>query len=420
MRIEVVTLFPEFFQSPLGTGLVGKALARGDAQVGFVNPRDFTHDRHRTVDDTPYGGGAGMVMKAEVMGPAIEAARGPAGRVLLMSPQGRPATQADLARWAQVPHLVLVAGRYEGYDERIRALVDEEVSLGDFVLTGGEYAALALIDGLVRLLPGTLGNAESHAGDSFSEGLLEHPQYTRPPRFRGVEVPEVLQGGDHAKVAAWRRAQAVLRTRARRPDLLTEVALGPADREALWAVPSPATPLGLAVAAPADPEVLADLAELVFAYALARAFVVPAPGVGLEALTEALAAAPERRWAVPLWPKKRRKDTPEPVCVSAPEQLAVRPDFAALAADPGLALVATGRRPAAPGAATLGPAALRSPRPDGRLWTLAVGPGLVGPTGVPAPGLVGILPSLRAGTRGAGLSVPLTAAVFLDRVRGEG
>ncbi|MCA9549342.1 MAG: tRNA (guanosine(37)-N1)-methyltransferase TrmD [Myxococcales bacterium] len=420
MRIDVVTLFPEFFEGPLATGLVGKALARGEAEVGFVNPRDFTHDVHRSVDDTPYGGGAGMVMKPEPMAQAIEAARARGGGpVLLMSPQGRHLTQADLGRWARHPHLVMVAGRYEGFDERIRGLVDEEVSLGDFVLTGGEYAALTLIDGLVRLLPGTLGNQASSEGDSFSDGLLEHPQYTRPPVFRGQDVPAVLQSGDHARIHAWRRAQAVLRTRARRPDLLARIPLAPADREALWSEPSPAAPLALAVAMPADPEALADLAGLAASYALTRAFVVPAPGVAEADLSAALAEAPERAWPVPLWPRKRRNYEPAPIRVAAAERLTVASSFEALAADPGWALVGIGRRPAALDAEVLPPEALRAPRPDGRVWTLAVGPGLVDPKGNPSAFLAGILPSVRAGTREAGLTPMLLAAVLVDRVRGE-
>lgn len=234
MKIDVITLFPELFTSPLSIGLVGKAIASKAASVDFIDPRAFTSDAHRTVDDAPYGGGGGMVMKVEPLADAIAKARenGP-GPVVMMTPQGRPLRQADLRRWSSGPHLVLLAGRYEGFDERVRDLVDEEVSLGDFVLTGGEYAALAIIDGVVRLLPGTLGNAASSEEDSFSDGLLEHPQYTRPLEYGGTTVPDVLMSGHHERVRAWRHAVALQRTRARRPDLFEDRLLDEADRVAL-------------------------------------------------------------------------------------------------------------------------------------------------------------------------------------------
>lgn len=232
MEFDVLTLFPEIFRGSLSTSILGRAQEKGLFSVHFQPIRDFATDKHRTTDDLPYGGGPGMVMKPEPLYGAWAAARernaALPSRTLLLSPQGRPLNQSLLEQWVrEVPgkqRFILVCGRYEGVDERfIEECVDEEVSLGDFILTGGEIAALALIDGLVRLLPGALGNEASSASESFSEaseGLLEGPQYTRPPVFRGRPVPEVLLSGDHAKIAAWRRQQALSRTRVRRPDLL--------------------------------------------------------------------------------------------------------------------------------------------------------------------------------------------------------
>jgi tRNA (guanine37-N1)-methyltransferase len=237
MRFHVVTLFPELFGSFLRAGLLGKAIAAGTLSVGFTNPRDFTSDRHRTVDDAPYGGGSGMVMRP---GPLVEAMESlpevPAGgrtyRVLL-TPQGKPFRQADAQRLAALPALALVCGRYEGVDERVREHVDEELSLGDFVLLGGEVAAMAVLEATARLVPGVLGNAESAGDESHVAGLLEYPQYTRPQEFRGVAVPEVLRSGDHAAIARWRRREALARTRARRPELFAELELGDEDRALL-------------------------------------------------------------------------------------------------------------------------------------------------------------------------------------------
>jgi len=222
MRIDIVTLFPEFFAGPLATSLLGRALGRGIAQVHCTNPRDFALDRHRTVDDIPYGGGAGMVMKPEPLFAAVESLPVCEPRaVVLLTPQGQPLRQALLRELSGFAQLVLVCGHYEGVDERVRThLATHEISLGDFVLTGGEIPALALVDGVVRLLPGTVGNRESLASESFEEGLLEYPHYTRPADFRGWKVPEVLLSGHHAQIARWRREQQILRTRARRPDLL--------------------------------------------------------------------------------------------------------------------------------------------------------------------------------------------------------
>ncbi|MGB0562100.1 MAG: tRNA (guanosine(37)-N1)-methyltransferase TrmD [Spirulinaceae cyanobacterium] len=221
MRFDIVTLFPNFFSSPLQTSLLGRALSQQIAQVQLTNPRDFTTDKHHRVDDIPYGGGVGMVLKPEPLFAAVESLPQLAPReVILMSPQGEPLTQTLLQDLSRNSQLVLLCGHYEGVDERVRAhLVTREVSLGDFVLTGGEIPALALLNGVVRLLPGTVGKAESLEQESFSQGLLEHPQYTRPAVFRGWDVPEVLRSGNHGAIAAWRHQQQLERTRDRRADL---------------------------------------------------------------------------------------------------------------------------------------------------------------------------------------------------------
>ncbi len=232
MRFDVVTLFPEMFGSFLGAGLLGKAIAAGLVEVRFTNPRDFATDRHRTVDDTPYGGGSGMVM---MPGPLIEAIESLADRPhrVLLTPQGEPFRQADAERLSALGAIALVCGRYEGVDERVRAFVDEEISLGDFVLLGGEVAAMAVIEATARLVPGVLGNVASAGDESHVAGLLEYPQYTRPAELRGMEVPDVLRSGDHGAVARWRRREALRRTRERRPDLFAQLELSDADRALL-------------------------------------------------------------------------------------------------------------------------------------------------------------------------------------------
>jgi tRNA (guanine37-N1)-methyltransferase len=221
-RASVVTLFPEMFPGPLGVSLAGKALAANIWALNSIDIRDYATDRHRTVDDTPAGGGSGMVLKPDVLARAIDAATGtgdPRPR-LLMSPRGVPLTQARAEALAQGPGVVVVCGRFEGVDERVIAARHlEEVSIGDYVLSGGEIAALALLDACVRLLPGVVGAELSLADESFSDGLLEYPQYTRPQVWEGEAIPEVLTSGDHGKVAAWRRAEAERLTRERRPDL---------------------------------------------------------------------------------------------------------------------------------------------------------------------------------------------------------
>lgn len=233
MRIHVVTLFPEMFGSVLRAGLLGKAIAAGALEVRFTNPRDFTSDRHRTVDDTPYGGGSGMVMMPGPIVEALESLGDPRPHRVLLTPQGRPFRQADARRLSGMPTIALVCGRYEGVDERVRSFVDEELSLGDFVLLGGEVAAMAVIEATVRLLPGVLGNEASAEDESHVAGLLEYPQYTRPAEFRGMGVPEVLKSGDHGRIARWRRREALRRTRDRRPDLFERLALSDEDRARL-------------------------------------------------------------------------------------------------------------------------------------------------------------------------------------------
>ena len=221
MRLDVVSLAPEAFAPLLSLGVIGRAFSAGIAELHVHNPRDFATDRYRKVDDEPYGGGAGMVLKPEPVYAAVETLPVlPRRRVLLMSPQGRPLQQADLRRWAADYHqLVFLCGHYEGFDERIRALADEEVSIGDFVLTGGELPAMTIINGVVRLLPGTVGSQACLEEESHSALLLEHPHYTRPADFRGMAVPEVLRSGDHGAIARWRAEQQQQRTAQRRPDL---------------------------------------------------------------------------------------------------------------------------------------------------------------------------------------------------------
>ncbi|NOT02413.1 MAG: tRNA (guanosine(37)-N1)-methyltransferase TrmD [Phycisphaerales bacterium] len=226
MRIDVLTLFPDVFDGFLGSSIVARAIASGLVQVRCVNYRDFATDRHRSVDDSPFGGGPGMVM---MCGPVFDAVGSitrdcdPPPSLVLLTPQGERLTQPMVNEFSGERHLLLLCGHYEGFDERIReGLRPREVSIGDYVLSGGEPAAMVLIDALVRLLPGALGDEASTTEESFSAGLLEYPQYTKPRSFRGMEVPEVLLSGHHARIEAWRRAQSLERTRRRRPDLLTD------------------------------------------------------------------------------------------------------------------------------------------------------------------------------------------------------
>jgi tRNA (guanine37-N1)-methyltransferase len=221
LTVNLVTLFPEMFSGPLAASILGRAADAGLARYRVVQLRDYTHDRHRTVDDTPYGGGAGMVLKPEPFFEALDDLKPAAGSpVVLMSARGKPLTHDDAVRWSLAAELTVLCGHYKDVDQRVAdGLATEEVSVGDAVLTGGEPAALCLVDAVVRLLPGALGDHESAAGDSHYDGLLAPPSYTRPPEYRGMAVPPVLIGGDHAKIAAWRAAEAERLTRARRPDL---------------------------------------------------------------------------------------------------------------------------------------------------------------------------------------------------------
>ncbi len=228
MHIDVVTLFPEMVEGVTQYGVTGRAVENGLLSVNLHNPRDFTEDRHRTVDDRPYGGGPGMVMQFEPLSQAIQAARAEHGaaHVVYLSPQGKRLDQAGIQSLLEHPHLILVAGRYEGVDERlIEAEIDEEVSIGDYVLSGGELAAMVVIDGLARQIPGVLGHEDSADQDSFAAGLLDCPHYTRPEEIAGRKVPEVLQSGDHKAIERWRIKQALGRTWLRRPDLLEQMSL---------------------------------------------------------------------------------------------------------------------------------------------------------------------------------------------------
>jgi tRNA (guanine37-N1)-methyltransferase len=220
MRVDVVTLFPEAFEGFLKTSFVARAISAGILSVNFTTPRDFGLGAHKNVDDTPYGGGSGMVMRVDVLVNAIESIS-PRGHRVLLTPQGAPLNQSRVQSLAARESIVLICGRYEGFDERIRSYVDEEISLGDFVMTGGEVAAMAVIDATIRLQPGVLGNEESTKEESHAPetGLLEYPQYTRPAEFRDAKVPEVLTRGNHAEIARWRRSQSEERTAQRRPDL---------------------------------------------------------------------------------------------------------------------------------------------------------------------------------------------------------
>lgn len=222
---SVITLFPDLFPGPLGASVIGRGMADGLWSLSTTQLRDFATDRHRTVDDTPSGGGAGMVLKPDILAAAIDAVA-PAGDPrprILMSPRGKPLTQARVRELAAGPGAVIVCGRFEGVDQRvIDARQLEEISIGDYVLAGGEVAAMVLLEAIVRLIPGVLGAAESHADESFEKGMLEYPHYTRPQAFEGTEIPAILTSGDHGKIAKWRQAQSLSLTQARRPDLLEQ------------------------------------------------------------------------------------------------------------------------------------------------------------------------------------------------------
>jgi len=235
MTFDILTLFPDMAGSPFAESIVGKAVDKGLIEIKAHNLRDWATGRHQTTDDSPYGGGDGMVFKPEPAVAAIRALREqrPDARVLLMSPQGKRFNQQEAASLAREPGLIFLCGRYEGFDERIRAHVDDEYSIGDFVLTGGELAAMVMIDAIARLVPGVLGSSGSAASDSFTDGLLEYPQYTRPVEFEGERVPDVLLSGNHAQIASWRRREQLRRTLLRRPDLLETLELDAAERKLL-------------------------------------------------------------------------------------------------------------------------------------------------------------------------------------------
>ena len=237
MWIGVVSLFPEMFKAVTDYGISRRAIENGLLTLEVWNPREFTEDKHRTVDDKPYGGGPGMLMKVQPLKDAINAAKSKAQAqcpVIYLSPQGKPLEQADLASLAMLPEVILVAGRYEGIDERlIESVIDMEVSIGDFVASGGELPAMLLIDGVTRLLPGAVGDADSVEQDSFSNGLLDYPQYTRPETDDGLTVPEVLMSGDHGQIARWRKMQSLGRTYKKRPDLITARTLTEEEKQLL-------------------------------------------------------------------------------------------------------------------------------------------------------------------------------------------
>jgi len=224
MRIDVITIFPDVCDAYFSESIIKRARDRELIEIQLTNLRDFTHDKHRSVDDRPYGGGAGMVMKPEPLFEAVEALRTEQSHVIMMSPQGNRFTQQKAQQLRNSQHLILICGHYEGFDERIRErLVDEEISIGDYVLTSGMLPAMVITDAVVRLLPGVLGCADSAIEESFSEGLLEYPHYTRPEVYRGMEVPPVLLSGNHGQIAKWRQNQSDLRTRERRPDLWQQI-----------------------------------------------------------------------------------------------------------------------------------------------------------------------------------------------------
>lgn len=235
MKIDILSLFPEMFGGTLSSSIIGKAIEKNILDVSLTNFRDFTTDRQNHVDDYPYGGGAGMLLQAQPIYDAlvdVSEKRGSLGRVILLDPAGRKFDQKAAEELAKEPQLTFICGHYEGYDERIKQLVTDEFSIGDFVLTGGELGAMVMIDATVRLLPEVLGNSASAPGDSFSSGLLEYPQYTRPADFRGLKVPDVLLSGNHQKIAEWRQKEALYKTYQRRPDLLEERQLS--EKEKHW------------------------------------------------------------------------------------------------------------------------------------------------------------------------------------------
>ncbi len=230
MRIDILTLFPDMVKGPLEESILKRAQEKGLVKINVLDIRSFTHDKHRKADDAPYGGGVGMVLKPEPIFEAVESIKTREARIILLTPQGKRFDQGMAKELAKKKHLVFICGHYEGVDERIKGMVTDEISIGDYVLTGGELAALVVIDALVRLIPGVLGKEESILCDSFYSGLLDYPHYTRPEEYRGMRVPEVLLSGDHERIARWRRKEALRRTLKRRPDLLKEIELSGEDK----------------------------------------------------------------------------------------------------------------------------------------------------------------------------------------------
>lgn len=240
MNIDILTLFPEMFDGVLNSSILKRAVDKNKFQYNLVNFRDYTTNKHQKVDDYPYGGGAGMVLSPQPIFDAVNALKEKKNgkpRVILMCPQGQPYNQRKAEELALEDHLIFICGHYEGYDERIREhLVTDEISIGDYVLTGGELGAMVVIDSIVRLLPDVLGNKDSAPQDSFSTGLLEHPHYTRPASFRGMNVPDILLSGDHAKIETWRRQKSLNRTYKRRPELLDEIILNETDKKIIESI----------------------------------------------------------------------------------------------------------------------------------------------------------------------------------------
>jgi len=236
MRFDILTLFPGMFNGPFDESIIRRGRDKQLIDIAIHNIRDWANDRHQTTDDAPYGGGAGMVMKVEPLTACIEAvkAQHPSSTVVMTSPQGRRLTHRTAAELAERAGLIIVCGRYEGIDERVRTLcIEDDISIGDFVLSGGEIAAMTIVDAVTRLIPGVLGSAESAETDSFGDGLLEYPQYTRPPEFRGLEVPEILLSGNHELIRRWRRRESLRKTRLLRPDLLADLVVTKEDRKLL-------------------------------------------------------------------------------------------------------------------------------------------------------------------------------------------
>ena len=237
MKIDILTLFPEMFQGPLNESIIGKAQSNGIVDFNLINFRDFSENKHHQVDDTTYGGGAGMLLMPQPIFDAMDyveqKSSGDRGHVILLDPAGKCFSQRDAVNLSHQEHLTFICGHYEGYDERIKTLVDEEYSIGDYVLTGGELGAMVMLDAIIRLLPGVLGNDESSVDESFTNGLLEYPQYTRPANFRGMQVPEVLTNGNHQLIDEWREKESLRKTYQRRPDLLKKISLSAHQRKIL-------------------------------------------------------------------------------------------------------------------------------------------------------------------------------------------